>query len=121
MINLLVRPQVYHFPYTWEQPIHLGAKGSISYHTPFLDFKDAAGKNALIDYNYASLTITDDNWQGFGGDMEVDIDFPEPQMISEVQLTNLRFTISGVYVPESHQVLGLKMVSSISLWANPNR
>ncbi len=89
-------------------PIHLGVKGSIRYHTPFLDFKDAAGKNALIDYNYASLTITDDNWQGFGGDMEVDIVFPEPQMISEVQLTNLRFTISGVYVPESHQVFGCK-------------
>ncbi len=87
-------------------PIHLGTKGSIRYHTPYLDFKDAAGEDALVDYNYASLTISDDNWQGFGGDMEVDIIFPVPQKVSEVQLTNLRFTISGVYVPESHQVFG---------------
>jgi len=89
-------------------PIHLGAKATVKYHTPYLEYKDAAGDGSLNDFNYASLTITDDNWQGFGGDVDVDIDFPEPQRVSEVQLTNLRFTISGVYVPELHQVYGSK-------------
>ena len=89
-----------------EFPIHLGSKGSVKYHTPFLDYKDAAGKHALVDYNYATLTVSDDNWQGFDGDMDVVLEFSEQQHISSVQLTNLRYTISGVYIPVSHKVFG---------------
>jgi len=70
--------------------------------------KDASGNGALNDLNYGSLIISDDNWQGFGSDMEVDMNFPELQEVSEVQLTNLRFIISGVYVPESSQIYGSK-------------
>ena len=87
-------------------PIHIGTKATVNYLKPYLDYKDASGKNALVDYNYASLTIADDNWQGFGGDMEVELVFPETQRISAVQLTNLRYTITGVYVPKSHHIFG---------------
>jgi hexosaminidase len=87
-------------------PIHLAQGAKVQYFTPYLDFKDAAGPDALVDYNYASLSISDDNWQGFGGDMEVLIQFPEPRSVSQVQITNLRFTISGVYVPKGYQILG---------------
>lgn len=87
-------------------PIHLGHGASVTYQTPYLDFKDAAGKQALVDFNYASLTITDDNWQGFGGDMSVTLDLGEVKSVSSVTLTNLRFTISGVYVPRMHSIYG---------------
>ncbi|GJM29620.1 MAG: beta-hexosaminidase [Cyclobacteriaceae bacterium] len=87
-------------------PIHLGKGSEITYLTPYLKYKDAAGKNALVDYNYAGLTIADDNWQGFGGDMIVIMDLGEAKSVSGIQMTNLRFTISGVYVPAAHQVHG---------------
>jgi hexosaminidase len=87
-------------------PVHKGAGGQVKYITPYLDFKDAAGDSALVDYNYASLSIGDDNWQGFGGNMEVILEFEEPKTVEEVQLTNLRFTISGVYIPENYRVYG---------------
>lgn len=87
-------------------PVHLGSPARVRYATPYLEYKDAAGPQSLVDHNYASLTITDDNWQGFEEDMEVFLDFPEPQLVSRVQLTNLRFTISGVYVPVAHHVYG---------------
>jgi hexosaminidase len=87
-------------------PIHLAYGAKVTYLTPYLDYKDAAGKSALVDYNYASLTVADDNWQGFGGDMEVVLDLGEIKPISNIEVTNLRFTISGVYVPRSYQVTG---------------
>ncbi len=87
-------------------PIHQGHGASVQYITPYLDFKDAAGQGSLVDYNYASLSISDDNWQGFGGDVEILLRFPELVSVSEIQITNLRFTISGVYVPTSYRVLG---------------
>ncbi len=87
-------------------PIHLGHGANITYQTPFLDYKDAAGEQALVDLNYASLTISDDNWQGFGGHMSVTLDLKEVKQVSSVTLTNLRFTISGVYVPILHSVYG---------------
>ena len=87
-------------------PIHQGNLSQVNYVTPYLDFKDAAGDQSLVDYNYASLSISDDNWQGFGGDMEIILNFPEPVTVSEIQITNLRFTISGVYVPLNYQILG---------------
>lgn len=102
-------------------PIHLGVNATVKYHTPYLDYKDASGNGALNDLNYGSLTITDDNWQGFGGNMEVNIDFPELQKVSEVQLTNLRFTISGVYVPESHQIFGTTNGNEYSLLGDINQ
>ena len=82
-------------------PVHKGSQAKIRYLSPFLDYKDAAGYRALADYNYASLTVGDDNWQGFGTDFEVVMEFEELTQVSEIEITNLRYTISGVYVPKT--------------------
>ena len=87
-------------------PIHQGHLADVRYLTPYLDYKDAAGTKSLVDYNYASFTISDDRWQGFSGDMEVILNFKQPLLVSGVQLTNLRYTISGIYVPEAHEIHG---------------
>ncbi len=87
-------------------PIHLGARSTPQYHTPYLDYKDAAGQHSLVDLNYGAFTVTSDNWQGFSGDMEIDFNFPDLQTVEKVQITSLRMTISGIYVPEQFQVWG---------------
>jgi len=87
-------------------PIHLAKDAKVQYLTPYFEYKDAAGQNALVDYNYAGLTIADDNWQGFSENMSVILDLGKELAVSRVELTNLRFTISGVYIPELHQVWG---------------
>ncbi len=87
-------------------PIHKGQAAKVIYHKPYLDYKDAAGAMALIDYNYGSLTITDDNWQGFSRNLDVELQFSEPQVFKSLRFQALRFTISGVYVPVQAEVWG---------------
>lgn len=86
-------------------PVHLGNNTHVTYRTPYMDKRDGGGKRALVDYNYARLSVADTSWQGFSGDMEVDINFLEKREISQVSLTALRFTISGIYAPEKVEVL----------------
>ena len=87
-------------------PLHLAGNAAVTYHTPYWNRKKAGGPAALTDYNYGRLTASDTLWQGFLGDMEVEVIFPEKQAVEKVSLTALRFTIQGVYPPERVEVLG---------------
>lgn len=100
-----------------EFPIHLGPRSKPLYHTPYLPHKDAAGQRSLVDHNYAAFTVTSDHWQGFDRDMEVDFHFPNLQSVSQVQITTLRMTISGIYVPEHFQIWGSTDGSQFQLLA----
>jgi hexosaminidase len=95
-------------------PLHAAKNATAVYHTPYMPNKSAGGDAALIDNNYARFTITDNTWQGFMGDMEVDLVWLKPQKISAVQLTFLRMTISGVYPPEGVEIFGSKDGESFS-------
>lgn len=87
-------------------PVHKGVDAMLIYRTPFVEKKNAEGENALIDLNYGRLTQGDAAWQQFNGDIEVDLVFPEAIEIEKLEMTTLRFTISGTYPPESVEVLG---------------
>lgn len=87
-------------------PVHLARNASLNYHTSYLNNKNGGGSSALNDYNYGRMTSADPSWQGFLGDMEVDVVFPQKQEVENVSLTALRFTISGIYFPEKVEVLG---------------
>lgn len=60
----------------------------------------------LTDLNYGKLNSGDPNWVSFGNEMEVDIAFETPVEVAEVSLNALRFTISGIYIPEIIEVFG---------------
>ena len=87
-------------------PVHLAGNATVTYRTPYWKNRDGGGPKALTDYNYARLTSSDTLWQGFMGDMDVDIVFSEKTEITQVSLTALRFTILGIYLPEKVEVLG---------------
>ncbi|MDN5202240.1 family 20 glycosylhydrolase [Fulvivirgaceae bacterium BMA10] len=87
-------------------PVHLAADAQVVYQTPYMKNKDGGGERALVDYNYGRLNNGDAAWQGFTGDMEVDIQFPQNREVNKVSMTALRFTISGIYLPEKVEVLG---------------
>jgi hexosaminidase len=87
-------------------PIHKGVGAKVVYRTPYDKGKSAGGQNALIDLNYGMLTQGDKAWQQFNGDVEVDLVFSEVVEIEKLELTSLRFTISGIYPPEFVEVLG---------------
>ncbi|MBP0902955.1 beta-N-acetylhexosaminidase [Mariniflexile gromovii] len=85
-------------------PVHKGVGAQVVYHAP------SSQKNnnnlGLIDLNYGKLSSWDKNWNVFDGDLNVDIIFPEPKEIESIEITSLRFTISGNYVPESFEIYG---------------
>lgn len=87
-------------------PVHRGGMAEVVYHTPYMESKDGGGRQSLTDYNYAKLTASDNSWQGFMGDMEVDIILSEKREVKGVQLTALRWTISRIYLPENVEVFG---------------
>lgn len=86
-------------------PVHKALGAKVVYHSPFVDDNH---KNKLIDLNYGKLNKGDKNWQVLNNDLEVDLIFPEPKIIHSVDITSLRFTIAGAYVPENIQVFGSK-------------
>ena len=87
-------------------PVHLANDAELIFHTAYNKRKGGGDERALVDYNYSRLNVGDSNWQRFSGNMEVDIVFPENREVEKVSLTGLRFTISGVYLPEKVEVLG---------------
>ncbi|MFT7163295.1 MAG: hexosaminidase, partial [Bacteroidia bacterium] len=87
-------------------PIHKGVGAKVIYRTPYDKGKSAGGQYALIDLNYGMLTQGDAAWQQFNGDIEVDLVFSEAIEVEKLEMTTLRFTISGTYPPEYVTVLG---------------
>jgi hexosaminidase len=87
-------------------PIHKGVGAKVIYRRPYDKGKSAGGQNALIDLNYGMLTQGDAAWQQFNGDIELDLVFSEAIEVEKLEMTTLRFTISGTYPPESVEVLG---------------
>lgn len=86
-------------------PIHKAVGAEVVYHSPKMDDDQ---KQSLVDLNYGKLNRGDKNWQVINGDLDVDFIFSEPKEISSVDITTLRFTIAGAYVPENIQVFGSK-------------
>ncbi|MEI6866320.1 family 20 glycosylhydrolase [Flavicella sp.] len=86
--------------------IHKAVGAEVVYHSPLIKNKKAA--NGLVDLNYGKLNSGDRNWNVFKGNLDVDLIFKEPKEVSLVEITSLRFTNSGVYVPEYIEVYGSK-------------
>lgn len=87
-------------------PIHKGVGAQIVYHSPVM--KNSKNNLGLIDLNYGKLNRGDKNWQVFDGDLDVDLIFPEIREVNAVEITSLRYTIAGAYVPKKMEVLGSK-------------
>lgn len=102
-------------------PIHKGVDAKVVYRTPYDKGKSAAGERALIDLNYGKLTQGDAAWQQFNGDIEVDLIFPEVVEVEKLEMTTLRFTISGTYPPEYVEILGSKDGKSYKLLGKTNQ
>ncbi|MEM9144313.1 MAG: family 20 glycosylhydrolase, partial [Bacteroidota bacterium] len=62
----------------------------------------------LTDLNYAGLENGDPNWVTLDTGAEIDLVFADPTEVKEVKLDALRWTISGVYPPETVTVYGSK-------------
>ncbi len=60
----------------------------------------------LTDYNYGRAHNADGNWVRFEQGAEVDITFDELTKVERVELNALRWTISGIYLPETVEVFG---------------
>lgn len=87
-------------------PIHKAVGAKVVYHSPKIN--DKKSLNSLVDLNYAKLNRGDRNWQNINGDLDVDLIFNEPKEVHSLEVTSLRFTNSGVYVPEYIEVYGSK-------------
>lgn len=85
-------------------PIHKGVGAEVVYHSP--DIKNITNLYGLVDLNYGKLNRGDKNWNAFNGDLDVDIIFPQSKEIHTIDITSLRFTIAGVYVPENYEIFG---------------
>ncbi|MEM6770082.1 MAG: family 20 glycosylhydrolase, partial [Bacteroidota bacterium] len=88
------------YPVSLELPIHLAAQAKVT---------DAAGTPLpkLTNLQYAKLTPVDSNWHKFGDTVTLELTFPEPTTVNQIQCSTLRYTISGVYPPETVEVSGI--------------
>ncbi|WP_299666631.1 family 20 glycosylhydrolase [uncultured Polaribacter sp.] len=87
-------------------PIHKAFGTKVIYHSDVVNPKETDEIDKLVDLNYGKLHRWDSNWQTIKGNLEVDIIFPEPIEIQKLEVTSLRFTIGGVYVPEYIEIYG---------------
>ncbi|MEP4780407.1 MAG: family 20 glycosylhydrolase [Algibacter sp.] len=85
-------------------PIHKGVGAKVLYHSP--NIQDQNNLSGLVDLNYGKLNRGDKNWNIFNGDLEVDVIFPEFKEVQSIEITSLRFTIAGIYVPENYEIYG---------------
>ncbi|MDO7172656.1 beta-N-acetylhexosaminidase [Mariniflexile sp. AS56] len=85
-------------------PVHKGIGAEIVYHSP--NIENNTSLSGLVDLNYGKLNRGDKNWNTFNDDLDVDILFPEPKEIQTIDITSLRFTIGGIYVPENYEIFG---------------
>lgn len=95
-------------------PVHKAAGAKVVYHTPYSTRKSAGGEQALVDLNYAKLNSGDAAWQAVDGDVELDIVFEQTTEVQQLDMTALRMTISGTYLPEVVEVFGSKDGKSFS-------
>jgi hexosaminidase len=87
-------------------PIHKAFGAKVMYHSDAVNTKGTDEIDKLVDLNYGKLHRWDSNWQTIKGDLEVDIIFSESTEIEKLEMTSLRFTIGGVYVPENIEIHG---------------
>ncbi len=87
-------------------PVHLATGQKVVYHTHYSERYPAAGDQALVDLNYGSLSRSDKAWQGFPGDIELEILFDETVSVQKIELSTLRMTIGGIYPPERIEIWG---------------
>ncbi len=81
-------------------PIHKAAGMAVT---------DAEGKALpkLSNLQYARLTPVDTNWHKFpANEVTLTLQFDEPTEVSSLRFSTLRYTISGIYPPETVEVLG---------------
>nr|WP_299073356.1 family 20 glycosylhydrolase [uncultured Allomuricauda sp.] len=87
-------------------PIHKAFGAKVVYHSEAVNPKEKDEIDKLVDLNYGKLHRWDSNWQTIKGDLEVDLIFAEPSKIEKMEMTCLRFTIGGLYIPEYVEVYG---------------
>jgi len=88
------------YPISLVLPVHLAADQLVT---------DARGKSLpkLTNLQYARLTPVDTNWHKFSGnEATLTLQFEEPTEVNSLQFSTLRYTISGIYPPETVEVLG---------------
>ncbi|GAA3577925.1 beta-N-acetylhexosaminidase [Snuella lapsa] len=64
------------------------------------------GLEKLTDLNYARLSNSDTNWVSFTNGLDATLEFGKPTQVKGVKVNALRWTISGVYGPETIEVYG---------------
>ncbi|MEO9512817.1 MAG: family 20 glycosylhydrolase [Flavobacteriaceae bacterium] len=87
-------------------PIHKAFGAKVIYHSEAVNMKEEGEIDKLVDLSYGKLHRWDSNWQTVKGDLEVDIIFQEPTTIENLEMTCLRFTIGGLYIPAYLEVYG---------------
>ena len=87
-------------------PVHKAYGAKVVYNSPTSKKKTTDGVSSLVDLNYAKLNAGDPAWQGINGDVELDVIFDAPTEIEKFEMTALRMTIHGTYLPENVEVFG---------------
>ncbi len=85
-------------------PIHKAVGAQVLFHSPKI--VNAENELGLVDLNFGKLNRGDLNWNKFNDDLEVDLILPELKEIQSIEITSLRFTIGGIYVPENFEIYG---------------
>jgi hexosaminidase len=87
------------YPVSLDLPIHLAAGTSV---------KDPTGQSIpkLTNLQYSRLTPVDTNWHKTGNDLTFTLSFDEPTAVSSLHFSTLRYTISGIYPPETVEIFG---------------
>lgn len=87
-------------------PVHKAYGAKVVYNSPTAKQKSTKGVSALVDLNYAKLNAGDPAWQGINGDVALEVVFDEPVEIEKFEMTALRMTIHGTYLPENVEIFG---------------
>ncbi|WP_372758011.1 beta-N-acetylhexosaminidase [Mariniflexile sp.] len=85
-------------------PIHKGVGQEVVFHSPTIH--DEKMRYGLVDLNFGKLSNGDRNWQIFDDDLDVDLVFETATEMESVEITSLRFTNSGFYIPENIEIYG---------------
>lgn len=86
--------------------VHKAFGTQVIYHSEAINTKKENEIDKLVDLNYGKLHRWNPNWQLNKGDLEVDVVFPSPTTIEKLEMTCLRFTIGGIYLPEKIEIYG---------------
>lgn len=92
------------YPVSLDLPVHLAANQAVT--SPQ---KKALSK--LTDLHFARLTTADTNWQSLPHEATLNLAFAEPTLASSLRFSALRFTISGIYPPQTVEVFGTTVSS----------